>query len=79
MNDTFERVRAVIADVLNIDKASVTAASGLYGDLTSGSLDAVEIAMALEEEFCFEMPDEWFTDFGVIVSDIVNHINRRLA
>ena len=40
-----------------MNHAKVTPAAKFKDDLDLDSLDAVEVVMALEEEFCIEIPD----------------------
>ena len=46
-------------------------------DLEADSLDAVEIIMALEEEYEIEIPDEVAEEFKT-VGDIVNYIEANI-
>ncbi len=55
---TFERVRAVIADELEVSEEEVTEEASFMEDLGADSLDLVELVMRLEEEFEVEIPDE---------------------
>ena len=55
---TFERVRAVIADELEVSEDEVTEEASFTEDLGADSLDLVELVMRLEEEFEVEIPDE---------------------
>lgn len=43
--------------VLQVDAKKVSAAARFKEDLDLDSLDAVEVVMAIEEEFCIEIPD----------------------
>lgn len=54
----FEKVRAIIANELNIDESKVTLESSLSEDLGADSLDAVELIMALEDEFGVTVSDD---------------------
>jgi acyl carrier protein len=54
--DTFDRVAAIIAGKLNIEKSKVTGQSTLQ-DLGADSLDIVEIIMKLEEQFGITIND----------------------
>lgn len=54
----FEKVRAIIANELNIDESKITMDSTLNEDLGADSLDAVELIMALEDEFGVQVSDE---------------------
>jgi acyl carrier protein len=59
MNMVFDKVKAIIIDQLGLDAdTEITPATSLMGDLEADSLDAVEIIMALEDEFDVEIPDE---------------------
>lgn len=68
-----EKVKAVIAENLNVDIDSVTLESQLKQDLGADSLDAVELTMALEDSFNIKVDDEAAAKF-VAVSDIVEYI-----
>ena len=50
MENTLEKVSALIAAQLGIDKASVTADKEIIKDFGADSLDIVEMLMGLEEE-----------------------------
>ncbi|MDR2364825.1 MAG: acyl carrier protein [Zoogloeaceae bacterium] len=58
MEQIVERVRKVVVDQLGVDEANVKLESSFVEDLGADSLDAVELVMALEEEFECEIPDE---------------------
>ena len=59
MPDTPEtRARRITADVLGVDPDAIQAESSLRSDLHMDSLDAVSLAMALEEEFDVEIVEE---------------------
>ena len=52
---TFEIVRRVLVDGLNVDESAVTPEASLNNDLGADSLDAVELIMSLEEELDLEI------------------------
>jgi acyl carrier protein len=54
----FEKLRAVIAEVLNVDPDEVTMESTFVDDLGADSLDLYQIIMGIEEEFDIEIPTE---------------------
>jgi acyl carrier protein len=58
MSDTFEKVKKIVAEQLEVDPANVQLKSTFVEDLAADSLDIVELLMALEEEFGIEIPDE---------------------
>lgn len=51
-------IRTIIAEQLGLDAGEVKPQHKLMEDLGADSLDAVEIAMALEESFSTGFPDE---------------------
>jgi len=72
----FEKVRDIIAEQLDVDKESITAETNLMRDLEADSLDAVEIIMAIEDEFGIEIPDEQAEEFQEVQS-IVDYIEAN--
>ena len=54
----FEKVRAIIAEQLGIDKEKIQPESHLINDLKADSLDVVALVMDLEQEYGIEIPDE---------------------
>ncbi|MCI8353486.1 MAG: acyl carrier protein [Lachnospiraceae bacterium] len=54
----FEKLKKVIADVLNVDPEEITMESTFMDDLGADSLDVFQIIMGLEEEFDIEIPAE---------------------
>ena len=77
MSDTLDRVKDLIVNLLNVDKAIITEQSRFINDLGADSLDAVEIVMAVEEEFDIEIPDD-ADGFIKSVGDITKYIEERL-
>ncbi len=74
----FEKVRNIIADQLGIDDVnSITMETSLMKDLEADSLDAVEIMMALEDEYGITIPDEDAEKFKNI-GDIVRFIEESI-
>ena len=74
--ETFDRVKKVIVDQLSVDENEVTMEASFQQDLGADSLDAVELIMALEDEFGCEIPDE---DAEKIqsVKDAVEYVNKN--
>lgn len=57
--DIEAKVKEVVADQLGIaDLSTITLESKLIDDLGADSLDAIELVMALEEEFSIEIADD---------------------
>ena len=57
-DNTQDRVIAIIADQLDIDKDGIDTQASFVDDPGADSLDTVELVMALEEEFDIDIPDE---------------------
>ncbi len=71
----FEKVKEIIAKELGIEKEKITLDSRLAEDLGADSLDAVELIMALEDEFNITVDDEAATKIKK-VSDIVEFLEK---
>ncbi|CAH2064706.1 unnamed protein product [Thlaspi arvense] len=56
-SDVTDRVISVVKNFQRVDPAKVTPKAHFQNDLGLDSLDSVEVVMALEEEFGFEIPD----------------------
>ena len=55
--EVLDRVMTVIKNFEKVDQTKVTPTAHFVNDLSLDSLDAVEVAMALEEEFMITIPD----------------------
>ncbi len=74
----FEQIRNIIAEELDIEEVEeITMETSLMGDLEADSLDAVEIMMALEDEFEITIPDEDAEGFKNI-GDIVKYVESKI-
>ena len=71
----FEKLKDVIVDNLNCDADKVTLEANLKEDLNADSLDAVELSMAIEEEFDVTVPETALKDFET-VGDILNFLEN---
>ena len=54
----FEKLKKIIAEVLNVDPDEITMETTFQDDLGADSLDVYQIIMGIEEEFDFEIPAE---------------------
>lgn len=52
----FEKLKKVIAEVLNVDPDEITMETTFIDDLGADSLDVFQIIMGIEEEFDIEIP-----------------------
>ena len=73
----FDKIRAIIMDQLNVEESMVTMDTNMMKDLEADSLDAVEIIMAIEEEFDIEINNEDAEKIAT-VSDAVEQIKTAL-
>ena len=70
-----DKIKDIIVEQLGVEADAVTLETHLMKDLEADSLDAVEIIMAIEEEFDIEVPDEEAEKFQ-IVGDIVKYVEE---
>lgn len=68
-----QRVKDIIVEQLGVKPDQVTPEAKLIEDLGADSLDAVELIMALEEEFGIEVPDEQAEKLQS-VGDIIKYV-----
>mmetsp|Transcript_39677 Transcript_39677/g.88993 ORF Transcript_39677/g.88993 Transcript_39677/m.88993 type:complete len:138 (-) Transcript_39677:131-544(-) len=68
-----ERIMAVVKNFEKVDPSKVSAIAHFKDDLGLDSLDAVEVVMAVEEEFAIEIPDAE-ADKILSVTDAINYI-----
>ena len=72
----FDEIKDIIIDQLQVDESEVTMDTNLMKDLSADSLDAVEIIMAIEEEFGIEIPDEEAENFQTF-GDLVKYVEEN--
>jgi acyl carrier protein len=53
-----ERVKEIVVEQLGVNPEQISPEAKFVEDLGADSLDTVELVMALEKEFDFEIPDE---------------------
>ena len=71
--DTFERIRELLAEQLDIDEEKITMDSNILEDFEADSLDVVDMVMSLEDEFGVEIPDEEIENLHT-VGDVVRYV-----
>ena len=74
--DTFERIRELLAEQLDIDEDKITMDSDILEDFEADSLDVVDMVMTLEDEFGVEVPDEQIENFNT-VGDVVRYVEEN--
>ena len=71
----FEKIQAIIADVLNVPAAEITPETTFVDDLGADSLDIFQIIMGIEEEFDIEIDNEEAEKIST-VQDAVDQIKK---
>ena len=73
---SFDKVKKLLAEQLNIKPDTITLKSKVVEDLGADSLDVVEMLMVLEDEFNVTVSDEESLNLKT-VGDIVNLIDSK--
>ena len=70
-------IKGMIIDQLGVGEDELQLETNLMKDLEADSLDAVEIIMAIEDEYDIEIPDEDAERFQTI-GDIVSYVEKAI-
>ena len=73
----FEKLKGIIVEELGVDAEEVKLEANLTDDLGADSLDAVELVMAIEDEFELKVSDEVAQNFQT-VQQIVDFITGEM-
>ena len=73
----FEKLKNIIAEVLNVDADEITMDTTFVDDLGADSLDVFQIIMGIEEEVDIEIPSEEAEKI-VTVGDAVEQIKNAV-
>lgn len=76
--DTFEKIRALLAEQLDIEPSRITMDSDIMSDFEADSLDIVDMVMTLEDEFGIEVPDDAIENLRT-VGDVVSFVDSHKA
>jgi acyl carrier protein len=74
--DIAEKVKEIISQQLDVDQASIEESANFIDDLGADSLAIVELALAFEEQFEIEIPDE-HTEQIRTVQDAISYIKEH--
>jgi acyl carrier protein len=74
--DTFEKIRTLLAEQLDIDPNTIEPDSDIMNDFEADSLDIVDMIMTLEDEFGIEVPDEAIENLHT-VGDVVQFVDAH--
>jgi acyl carrier protein len=73
-----DTVKSIVAAELRADRSRLQPQTHLMKDLGADSLDALNIAIRLEEAFKIKIPDESIPNF-LTISDIVKGVEQHQA
>ena len=74
----FERLKEIIAEILNVDPDEITMDTTFVDDLGADSLDIFQIIMGIEEEFDIDISSE-NAEKIVSVADAVEEIKKAIG
>lgn len=72
----FEKIKAIICEQFELSEDKVSEDSNLIGDLGLDSLDVIDLAMSVEDEFDIEVPDDAIDGIKT-VGDIVRFVEEH--
>ena len=55
----FDKIKDIIIEQLQVEESEISMDTNLMKDLSADSLDAVEIIMAIEDEYDIEVDVKW--------------------
>ena len=75
----FEKIKDIIAEQAGVDSNELTSETCLKDDLNLDSLNAVEIIMALEDEFDIEISEDEAENFETIgdIYEFINNLKKK--
>ena len=75
----YNRLRQLIADIFECEEDDITVDTDFVEDLYADSIDGMELAIMLEEEF--DIPDLTEEDFSRFhtVGDVVKFVDKKLT
>jgi acyl carrier protein len=73
----FEKIKKIISEQLEVDQSIISESSSITGELGADSLDLVDLAMSIEDEFDIELSDDALEKIKT-VSDLVAYIEDRI-
>ena len=74
----FNRICQIIADQLDIDADSIRMESSIQDDLNADSLDVMEVAMAVGDEYDIEISEEELENIKT-VGDVVRYVESAVS
>ena len=74
----FEKIKELIIEIINCGEDEITLDTDLKEDLGMDSLDAMELAMSIEENLGVTIPEDKIGEM-VYVKDIVTYVDENPA
>lgn len=71
-----EKMKAIIAEQLDVEESQVEEATNFKDDLGVDSLDLYELVMRLEDEYAIEIPTEDLEKL-LTVGDVMNYLKDK--
>ncbi len=75
---SFEKVKAILVEELDLDAEDVTLESKIKEDLGADSLDMVDLIMSIEDAFEIKVAESDAASIKT-VGDVVNYIEKQKA
>jgi len=75
---SFEKVKSILVEELDLNAEDVTLESDIKNDLGADSLDMVDLIMSIEDEFEIKVAESDAASIKT-VGDIVNYIEQQKA
>jgi len=75
-NETFNQLRGLIVELLEVDESEVVPEASFADDFNADSLDIIELITAVEDTFKIEIPDEDAEKLQT-VQDALDYIEAR--
>lgn len=77
--EIFDKVQDIIAEQFSVNRENVNMDSNLEDDLGADSVDLVDLAVTVEQEFNLEETDEAVLSNIKTVGDVVDYIGKQLG
>ena len=76
MDDTENKIKKIISEILGIEKSKIEKKSSFFKDLGADSLDIIELIMSIEETFKINIYDQDIENI-ITVNDIIIYIKKN--
>ena len=73
----FDKVKKIFSEQLEVDESIITPEASITSDLGADSLDLIDLAMSIEDEFEIELSDDAIEHIKT-VGDMVSYIEERI-